>query len=107
MSDNPEWTDDELASAKPFAEALPALAASVAKRGQQKTPTKVATSIRLDPDVVAGFKATGKGWQSRINEALRDALRAQKPVKGRRQGVRRVSKAAKKNGVIAGGDRRG
>ena len=30
-------------------------------------------SIRLDPDVVAKFKATGKGWQSRINEVLKAA----------------------------------
>lgn len=28
-------------------------------------------SIRLDQDVVAKFKATGPGWQSRINEVLR------------------------------------
>jgi uncharacterized protein (DUF4415 family) len=28
-------------------------------------------SIRLDQDVIAKFKATGPGWQSRINEVLR------------------------------------
>jgi uncharacterized protein (DUF4415 family) len=31
-------------------------------------------SLRLDPDVVAGFRATGPGWQSRINEVLRQHL---------------------------------
>jgi uncharacterized protein (DUF4415 family) len=31
-------------------------------------------SLRLDPDVVASFRATGPGWQSRINEVLRQHL---------------------------------
>jgi uncharacterized protein (DUF4415 family) len=31
-------------------------------------------SLRLDPDVVARFRATGPGWQSRINEVLREHL---------------------------------
>ncbi|MFC3075797.1 BrnA antitoxin family protein [Shinella pollutisoli] len=30
-------------------------------------------SIRLDPDVIEYFKATGKGWQARMNDALRKA----------------------------------
>jgi len=30
-------------------------------------------SIRLDPDVIARFKATGKGWQARMNEVLKKA----------------------------------
>lgn len=34
---------------------------------------KVSTTIRLDPDVIAAFKADGPGWQSRINAALRKA----------------------------------
>ena len=41
-------------------------------RGPQKKPTKVQTTIRLDADVVAHFKEGGKGWQSRINTALRE-----------------------------------
>lgn len=31
-------------------------------------------TLRLDPEVIAKFKASGKGWQSRINEALRKAV---------------------------------
>jgi uncharacterized protein (DUF4415 family) len=31
-------------------------------------------NIRLDPEVLAYFRATGRGWQSRINEALRKAV---------------------------------
>ena len=36
--------------------------------------TKRLVSLRLDPDVVERFRATGPGWQSRINEVLRDHL---------------------------------
>ncbi|MEA1050500.1 BrnA antitoxin family protein [Lamprobacter modestohalophilus] len=43
-------------------------------RGAQKAPTKIPTTIRLDPDVLAGLRATGKGWQTRANAALRDWL---------------------------------
>jgi uncharacterized protein (DUF4415 family) len=35
---------------------------------------KKAVSLRLDPDVIEKFRATGKGWQSRINAALREKL---------------------------------
>ena len=34
---------------------------------------KVAVSLRLDQDVVARFKASGPGWQTRMNRALREA----------------------------------
>ena len=58
--DNPAWT-----------EAM--LGAPVLKRGRgpQAAPTKVLTSVRLDADILAFFKAQGSGYQSRINQALR------------------------------------
>ena len=34
-----------------------------------------ATTIRLDPDVIAAFRAQGRGWQSRINAALRGCMK--------------------------------
>ena len=44
------------------------------QRGRPKAAVrKVSTTIRLDPDVVAAFKADGPGWQSRMNAALRKA----------------------------------
>ncbi len=44
------------------------------QRGRPKEMNpKVSTTIRLDPDVLAAFKAGGPGWQSRINDALRRA----------------------------------
>jgi uncharacterized protein (DUF4415 family) len=39
----------------------------------KKTAPKEAVNIRLDPDVVAHFRAGGPGWQSRINAVLRKA----------------------------------
>ncbi len=44
------------------------------RRGRPKSASpKEAVSLRLDPDVLAHFRATGPGWQSRINAALRKA----------------------------------
>jgi uncharacterized protein (DUF4415 family) len=44
-------------------------------RGPQRLPTKVATTIRLSPEVSEAFKATGPGWQTRIDNALKDWLK--------------------------------
>ena len=42
--------------------------------GRPKPPSpKQAVNIRLDVDLLAHFRATGRGWQSRINAALRKA----------------------------------
>lgn len=49
-------------------------------RGPQKSPTKVATTIRLSPDVMEAFKATGAGWQTRIDAALKDWLKNHSPA---------------------------
>lgn len=74
--DNPEMTDEQFAQARPFADAFPELAANLRRaRGPQKAPTKELVSIRLDPDVLAAFKATGSGWQTRMNDALAEAAR--------------------------------
>lgn len=46
------------------------------KRGRPPaTARKVSTTIRLDADVIDAFRSGGDGWQSRINEALKDAVR--------------------------------
>ena len=39
-----------------------------------KADAKQAVTVRYSPDVLAAFKATGKGWQARTNEALKDGL---------------------------------
>ena len=37
-------------------------------------PVKVSLSIKIDADVLAWFKSKGKGYQTRINKALRDTM---------------------------------
>jgi len=37
---------------------------------------KVQTTIRFDADLLTAFRSTGKGWQSRMNDALRDWLQS-------------------------------
>lgn len=71
--DNPEWTEEDFAKARPPEEVLPpeVLAQFKNTRGPQRAPTKVAVSLRLSADVVKHFKDTGPGWQSRIDDALR------------------------------------
>jgi uncharacterized protein (DUF4415 family) len=44
-------------------------------RGPQKAALKVPTTIRFDADVLAALKASGNGWQTRVNDAMRDWLK--------------------------------
>ena len=59
----PEATDAQLRAAKPFGEMFPELGASIRRaRGRPPIPRpKQQVSLRLDPEIVAKFKATGKG----------------------------------------------
>lgn len=73
VSDNPEWTEEDFKLARPFAEVFPELAAGIARsrgRPSLENPKKQVT-LRLDADLIARYKASGKGWQSRINDDLR------------------------------------
>jgi uncharacterized protein (DUF4415 family) len=80
--DNPEITPEELRRARPAAEVLPELigekaAQELLRRGKGRPPLedkKVSTTIRLDPDVLEAFQFEGKGWQTRINEVLREHM---------------------------------
>ena len=51
------------------------------RRGRPKSDSrKQALTVRYDADVVTAFKATGKGWQTRMNDALRDWLKTHSPT---------------------------
>jgi uncharacterized protein (DUF4415 family) len=50
------------------------------ERGAQKHPVKVPTTIRFDADILEALKASGKGWQTRVNEAVRDWLKTHSAV---------------------------
>lgn len=72
----PEATEEQLADARPFPKAFPALANAMRRNlgGRPKTENpKVAVSLRLDQDVADRFKESEPGWQTRMNRALREA----------------------------------
>jgi len=70
-----ELTPEDFARMRPASETHPEMVEAYRRtRGRQKAPRKVATTFRLDAEVVEHFKAGGKGWQTRINEALRKAI---------------------------------
>jgi len=95
--DTQELDDDWFARARPAREVLPpALYAALTDKSKPVTITLVsdeqdrarqkrmgrppsanpkrATTIRLSPDVIDAFRATGKGWQTRIDAVLREAV---------------------------------
>ena len=66
--DAPELTEEWFATADLYQ------GDKLIRRGRpREVGPKQAVSIRLDPAVLAYFRATGPGWQSRVNEALRKA----------------------------------
>lgn len=70
-----ELTAEDMNSFKSAKAALPAsLAKKIGVRGAQKAPKKIVTTIRLSPDVLEKFKATGEGWQTRIDASLRQFI---------------------------------
>ena len=80
--ENPEWTEEDFREAIPVEDLPPELQAKILAafpktklRGPQKAPTKVPVSLRLSREVVDHFKATGEGWQTRIDDTLKAAIR--------------------------------
>ena len=71
--DSPEMTESDFARMQPMSEEHKELFRRA--RGPQKAPTKQLVSLRLDRDVVEHFRASGEGWQSRMNAALRKAAK--------------------------------
>jgi uncharacterized protein (DUF4415 family) len=82
IADDPdtyELTDEDFKRMRPASEVLPELfgaklAAEMLKpkkngRPRSESP-KIVTGIRLDPEVLTHFRASGKGWQTRINKVL-------------------------------------
>ncbi len=74
--EDPEWTAKDMRAARPLIDVLPketvaAIRRYRGQRGPQKSPTKELVSLRIDRDVVEAYRATGVGWQTRANDALR------------------------------------
>jgi uncharacterized protein (DUF4415 family) len=73
--DVPEATEAEFATAKPFKEVFPAAYKSWKKMGRPPVATpKVHIGFRLAADVVQAVRATGRGYNARVEKVLRDAL---------------------------------
>ena len=72
IEDDTNHTDKELAGFKPAAE-FKELQTVLKAAGRPKLDNhKKPVSIRLSPEVVDYFKGTGKGWQTRMDEVLKD-----------------------------------
>src|SRR6516164_8173628 len=104
--DIPEWTEEELAQADLHEGGVP-------RRGRGRPPSparKVAIKFRLDPDLVAKLRASGPGYQTRVNAVLREAVlrpttrkakKAAKATKAKpaRKASRRKPKSKSKSGM--------
>ncbi|MCW5256219.1 hypothetical protein D8B23_05985 [Verminephrobacter aporrectodeae subsp. tuberculatae] len=84
--ENPEWTQEDFAKARPASEVLPQIfGAEVAKkmlrpRGRPRAEfPKERINIRLSHTVIAHFKSAGEGWQTRIDAALREFIAEHPP----------------------------
>ena len=76
--DAAEWTEEDFAQAHRAADVMPAevLASLVPRRrGPGIKPAKAQVTFRLDWDVVQALRASGPGWQTRANEALRKMVK--------------------------------
>ena len=79
VSDTPPLSAAEIAGALPFGDIFPDLAESARRmRGPQKAPLKTRVTLRIDSATLEAFKATGKGWQTRMDAALKAAAPALK-----------------------------
>ncbi len=75
--DAPEWTEEHFRFARKTVGGQVVREAEGTWTRPGRPPSqnpKKQVTLRLDPEVVEGFRATGKGWQSRINAELRKAL---------------------------------
>ncbi|QIM66790.1 hypothetical protein A4G16_05105 [Mannheimia granulomatis] len=79
-NENPEWTQADIDNALAFQQ-MPeqlqslVLQSQAKKRGRPLSQSKkVSVTIRYSSNVIDAFKATGKGWQSRMNKVLEDYI---------------------------------
>jgi uncharacterized protein (DUF4415 family) len=74
--DIPELTDADFARARPFADVFPEQAKKLKAMGElpKLAKPKVRVGFRLAADLVDGIRATGRGYNARVEQVLRDAL---------------------------------
>ena len=71
-----ELTEADFSKAKPVKAVLPEIVEMQKRaRGRPKSDTtKVSTTLRLDPEIIDFFKRGGRGWQTRINDVLKEHM---------------------------------
>mgnify|MGYP002780197552 CR=1 FL=1 len=75
--DNPEWTEADFARAVAIDQAPKDIRRAFTDPGRRivaKPAPKQQVTLRLSPAVLEHFRRTGRGWQTRINEALLKAI---------------------------------
>lgn len=72
------WRNAVLVNGGGYAAVRAAVAAKrkPGQRGPQVAPTKQLVSVRYSPEVLSYFRAGGSGWQTRMDEALKDWIAA-------------------------------
>lgn len=80
-AENPEWTKAMFERARPAREVLPKIFgkktsdAMLKQRGRPKSDNaRTLISLRLPPETLQRWKATGPGWQTRMAETLSKAV---------------------------------
>jgi uncharacterized protein (DUF4415 family) len=79
--DSPEWTTGAILNARPalevIAEVFGEASAEAVRRRPGRPPKsgrKINQTLRLDADVLDGYRQSGPGWQARINQVLREHM---------------------------------
>jgi len=74
--DNPEWTEADFAASRSAQELPPEILAQFKnKPGRPRSENpKIPVKLRLDDDVVTALRATGPGWQTRVNDMLKTKI---------------------------------
>jgi uncharacterized protein (DUF4415 family) len=98
--ENPEWTAEDFAKSRPASDMPQGMLAQFKNgRGRPKLLIpKEGVKIRLDAEVLTALRASGKGWQTAINDLLRSRLKNGKivlrdpgPAKHRKATARRLA----------------
>ena len=70
--ETPEWTKKMLKQARPASEVVPKVVEAHRRGRPLKSDKKRQLTLRLSPEVVDYFKSSGPGWQTRMDEALKE-----------------------------------
>lgn len=78
VEEEAKWSAAVVVNGGGYQAAMVAVAAKreTGRRGLQRSPVKKLVSVRYSPEVLAHFKSGGAGWQTRMDEALKQWVTA-------------------------------